>query len=99
MIYYYAQWKQLLHLFLFIIFSFGINLITNINNRISVRVEESIALSFIAIFSIIGIGNIEILGVSIQTVLATVLILVTCIIGGATMGASSGVVVGIAFLV
>ena len=40
------------------IFSFGINLITNINNRISVRVEESIALSFIAIFSIIGIGNI-----------------------------------------
>ncbi len=81
------------------IFSFGINLITNINNRISVRVEESIALSFIAIFSIIGIGNIEILGVSIQTVLATVLILVTCIIGGATMGASSGVVVGIAFLV
>ena len=81
------------------IFSFGINLITNINNRISVRVEESIALSFIAIFSIIGIGNIEILGVSIQTVLATVLILITCIIGGATMGASSGVVVGIAFLV
>ena len=80
------------------IFSFGINLITNINNRISVRVEESIALSFIAIFSIIGIGNIEILGVSIQTVLATVLILITCIIGGATMGASSGVVVGIAFL-
>ena len=81
------------------IFSFGINLITNINNRISVRIEESIALSFIVIFSIIGIGNIEILGVSIQTVLATVLILVICIIGGATMGSSTGAVVGIAFLI
>ena len=78
------------------IFSFGINLITNIK---SVRIEESIALSFIVIFSIIGIGNIEILGVSIQTVLATVLILVICIIGGATMGSSTGAVVGIAFLI
>ena len=81
------------------IFLFGINLMTNINNRISVRVEESIALSFIVIFSIIGIGNIEILGISVQTVLATVLILTVCIVGGSTMGASSGVVVGIAFLI
>ena len=81
------------------IFLFGINLMTNINNRISVRVEEYIALSFIVIFSIIGIGDIEILGVSIQTVLSTVLILTTCIIGGATMGASCGVVVGISFLI
>ncbi len=81
------------------IFSFGINLLTNINNRVSVRVEESIALSFIVIFSIIGIGNIEILGISVQTVLATILIITTCIVGGPTMGASSGVVVGIAFLI
>src|SRR5699024_11691399 len=81
------------------IFSFGINLMTNINNRISVRVEESIALSFIVVFSIIGIGNIEVFGVSVQIVLSTVLILITCIIGGATMGASSGVIVGIALLI
>ena len=72
---------------------------TNINNRISVRVEESIALSFIVVFSIIGIGNIEVFGVSVQIVLSTVLILITCIIGGATMGASSGVIVGIALLI
>ena len=81
------------------IFSFGMNFMTNINNRISVRVEESIALSFIFIFSIIGIGDIEILGISIQIVLSTVLILVACIIGGSLMGSTCGVIVGIAFLI
>lgn len=81
------------------IFLFGINLMMNIKNRISVNVEETIALSFIVIFSIIGIGNIEILSISIQTILATVLILTICIVGGPTMGASSGVIVGIAFLI
>ena len=77
MIYYYAQWRLIITFISIYIFSFGINLMTNINNRISVRVEESIAISFIVIFSIIGIGNIEILGVSIQIVLATVLILIS----------------------
>ncbi len=81
------------------IFSFGVNLLTNVNNRAFVRVEESIAISFIVIFSIMGIGEIEILGVSIRSVLSTVVILISAIIGGATMGSASGVIVGIALMI
>ena len=46
-----------------------------------------------------GIGSINVFGVSIRSVLSTVLILVASIVGGSAMGATSGVVVGIAFIV
>lgn len=81
------------------IFSFGIGLLTNANNRISVKVEEAISISLIMTFSIIGIGDISLLGVSFRTVLATVLILVSAILGGSPMGSASGVIVGIAFII
>ncbi|MEG1310759.1 MAG: stage II sporulation protein E [Romboutsia sp.] len=81
------------------IFSFGIGLLTNVNNRISVRVEEAISVSMIVAFSIIGIGNIAIFGVSLRTVLSTMLILISSILGGSPMGSVSGVIVGIAFVI
>ncbi len=81
------------------IFSYGIGLLVNINNRISIRVEEAISISLIVTFSIIGIGNMNVFGVSVRTVAATILILVSSILGGSTMGATSGVIVGMAFII
>ncbi|MGL5693383.1 MAG: stage II sporulation protein E, partial [Peptostreptococcaceae bacterium] len=80
------------------VFSFGVALIINTNNKISVRIEEAISISLLVTFSIMGIGGISLFGVSIRSVLSTMLILVACIVGGSAMGATSGVVVGIAFI-
>lgn len=81
------------------IFSYGVTLIINSSNRVSVRLEEAISISLLITFSIMGIGSINVFGVSIRSVLSTVLILVASIVGGSAMGATSGVVVGIAFIV
>lgn len=81
------------------IFTFGVSLIINCNNRVSVRLEEAISISLLATFSIMGIGSISAFGVSIRSVLSTMLILVASIVGGSAMGATSGVVVGVAFII
>ena len=81
------------------IFSFGIDLIINTDKRLYVNVEESISISLIIAFSIMGIGSIEILGISVTTVLSTVVILIAAIIGGSSIGSTCGVVVGISFIV
>ncbi len=78
------------------VFSYGIGLMANVNNRMSVRTEEAISISLLLTFSIMGIGDISLFGISIRTILSTVLILLTSIVGGATMGASSGVIIGVA---
>lgn len=80
------------------IFYSGVDLLTNIKNRMSVKAEEAIGISLMTTFSIMGIGSIAVLGISVRTVLSTVLILVASIIGGATMGATTGVIVGLAFI-
>lgn len=81
------------------IFSFGTSFLTDIKSRISVRAEEAISISLLVTFSIMGIGSLSLFGVSIRSVLATVVILIASIVGGGTMGATSGVIVGIAFMV
>lgn len=81
------------------IFSYGIDLLSNSNKKITMNVEEIISLSIIVTLSIMGIGDMYILGVSLKTVLSTILILMASIIGGAAMGATSGVIVGIAFMI
>ncbi|MBS5788382.1 MAG: stage II sporulation protein E [Clostridioides difficile] len=81
------------------IFSYGVNLLTNIKNRLSVRPEEAISISLLVTFTIMGLGEVTIFGISVRIVLSTIVVLMTSIIGGATMGASCGVVVGIAFLI
>ncbi|WP_122640628.1 stage II sporulation protein E [Romboutsia sp. Marseille-P6047] len=87
-------------LFIFIYtFTFGVSLIINCNNRASVRLEEAISISLLVTFSIMGIGSISAFGVSIRSVLSTMLILIAAIVGGSAMGATSGVVVGVAFII
>ncbi|MEG1284402.1 MAG: stage II sporulation protein E [Romboutsia sp.] len=81
------------------IFSFGVSFLSNLKNKISVRTEEAISISLLITFSIMGIGGLSLFGVSVRSVLATVLILVASIVGGGTIGATSGVMVGIAFLI
>lgn len=80
-------------------FSYGVELLMNVNNRLYVKIEESISLSLIVTFSIMGIGNIYIFDVSVTTVLSTIVILISAILGGAPIGATSGVIVGIAFII
>lgn len=81
------------------IFSFGTSFLTDIKSRISVRAEEAISISLLVTFSIMGIGSLSLFGISIRSVLATVVILIASIVGGGTMGATSGVIVGIAFMI
>ena len=81
------------------IFSYGIGLLTNSNSRIEINIEEAISISLIVTFSIMGIGDLSIMGVSIRVVLSTILILIVSIVGGSSMGATSGVIVGVAFLI
>ena len=61
--------------------------------------EEVVSLSLLVAFSIIGMGDIGLFGVSVRGVLATVLILTASILGGSTLGATSGVIVGLGFMI
>ena len=81
------------------IFSFGTKFLLNNKNKMYISPEEVVSLSLLIAFSIIGIGNIGLLGVSARGVLATVLILVASILGGSTLGATSGVIVGLWFMI
>ena len=80
------------------IFSFGTKFLLNNKNKMYISPEEVVSLSLLIAFSIIGIGNIGLLGVSARGVLATVLILIASILGGSTLGATSGVIVGLGFM-
>ena len=65
-----------------------------------VVIGEGEILSLIHIsFSIMGVGQMAVLGVSFRTVLATTFILISAIIGGASVGSSCGVIVGLAFII
>ncbi len=91
------------------IFSFGAKFLLNNKNKMYISPEEVVSLSLLIAFSIIGIGNIGLLiigignigllGVSARGVLATVLILIASILGGSTLGATSGVIVGLGFMI
>lgn len=81
------------------IFSFGIRFLLNNKNKMCINPEEVISLGLIISFSVIGIGNIGVFGISIRGILATILILVASILGGSTLGATCGVIVGIGFMI
>ena len=81
------------------IFSYGIKFLINNKSKMYISPEEVVSLSLLLSFSIIGIGDISFFGISIRCVLATVLILIAAIIGGSTLGATSGVIVGLGFMV
>ena len=81
------------------IFTYGIDLILNINSKTIITPEETIAISFILVFSIMGVGDISIFSISLKSVFASVLILLSATIGGITSGAISGVIVGISFMI
>lgn len=81
------------------IFSFGTKFLINNRNKMYISPEEVVSLSLLIAFSIVGIGNIGLFGVSARGVLATVLILIASIIGGSTLGATSGVIVGLGFMI
>lgn len=81
------------------IFSFGTKFLLNNKSKMYISPEEVVSLSLLIAFSIIGMGNIGLFGVSVRGVLATVLILIASILGGSTLGATSGVIVGLGFMI
>ena len=81
------------------IFAYGIKFLISNQNKMSIKTEEIISISLLTTFSIMGVGQMAILGVSLRSVLATVFILVSAIIGGASIGSSCGVIVGLAFII
>lgn len=81
------------------IFSFGIKFLINNRSKMYISPEEIISLSILVSFSIIGMGDIGLFGISVRGILATILILMASILGGSTLGATSGVIVGLAFMI
>ena len=81
------------------IFAYGIKFLVSNQNKMSIKKEEIISISLLTTFSIMGVGQMAILGVSLRSVLATIFILISAIIGGASIGSSCGVIVGLAFII
>ncbi|MDY2734782.1 stage II sporulation protein E [Intestinibacter sp.] len=81
------------------IFAYGIKFLVSNQNKMSIKTEEIISISLLTTFSIMGVGQMAILGVSLRSVLATIFILISAIIGGASIGSSCGVIVGLAFII
>lgn len=81
------------------IFYYGVSIINKRASRKVTSSEEIIALTIIITFSIIGIGNINIFGVSVRNVLSNMMIILFAISGGAALGASSGVIIGLVYFI
>lgn len=81
------------------IFSYGVSVINKRASREVTSNEEIVALTIIITFSLMGIGSASILGISIRNVLATMMILILSISGGAAIGASSGVIIGLVYFI
>ena len=81
------------------IFSYGVSIINKRASRKVTSSEEIVALTIIITFSIIGIGDVSIIGISIRNILATMTILILSITGGASLGASSGVIIGLVYFI
>ena len=81
------------------IFSYGVSIINKKASRKVTSSEEIVALTIIITFSIMGIGDISIIGISIRNILATMTILILSITGGAALGASSGVIIGLVYFI
>lgn len=81
------------------IFYYGISVIDKSASRHITSNEELISLIILISFSIIGLGNISIFGISITTVLSTMVILILSITSGASLAASSGVIIGLVYFI
>ena len=81
------------------IFAYGVKFLISNQNKMAIKTEEVISISLLATFSIMGVGQTGILGISIRAVLATVFILISAVVGGASVGSSCGVIVGLAFII
>ena len=81
------------------IFSYGVSIINKRASRKVASSEEIVALTIIITFSIMGIGDVSIIGISIRNILATMTILILSITGGAALGASSGVIIGLVYFI
>jgi stage II sporulation protein E len=81
------------------VFSYGVSIINKRASRKVTSSEEIVALTIIITFSIMGIGDISILGISIRNILSTMVILVLSISSGAAFGASSGVIIGLVYFI
>ena len=81
------------------IFAYGVKFLISNQNKMAIKTEEVISISLLATFSIMGVGQTAILGISIRAVFATVFILISAVVGGASVGSSCGVIVGLAFII
>lgn len=81
------------------IFYYGVSVINKRASRKVTSSEEIVALTIIIIFSVIGIGDISILGVSIRNLFSNIVILILSITGGASLGAASGVIIGLVYFI
>nr|WP_243240352.1 stage II sporulation protein E [Clostridium cibarium] len=74
---------------------YGITCIEEFNTNYFFSIEEMISMGVIICLIISGIGELEILGISIRSVFAYTVILLIAYVGGATYGAAIGVAMGI----
>ncbi len=81
------------------IFYYGVSVINKRASRKVTSSEEIVALTIIIIFSIMGIGDISIFGISIRNLFSNIMILVLSITGGASLGATTGVIMGLVYFI
>ncbi|KXZ40591.1 stage II sporulation protein E [Alkalithermobacter thermoalcaliphilus JW-YL-7 = DSM 7308] len=77
------------------IYSFGIELILKKSIRRVVSNEEIIALSIIMGIAVSGFSNVNFFNISLKSVLSMLMILIFAYKGGAALGASTGITIGL----
>lgn len=77
------------------IVKYGVKRIQEFNNYYQCTIEDILCVDILICLIVSGIGNLNIMGVSIRSVLAYLVIIVLAFVGGATHGAVVGIVMGI----
>ena len=80
---------------IYYVIKYGINCLKELDTNYFFSTEEIISIGILTSLAVAGIGNINILGVSIRAIFAYAVILVVAFIGGGAYGAAIGVSMGV----
>ena len=80
---------------IYYVIRYGINCLKELDTNYFFSTEEIISIGILTSLAIAGIGNINVLGVSIRAIFAYAVILVVAFIGGGAYGAAIGVSMGV----
>lgn len=77
------------------IVKYGVNRIQEINNYYHFTIEDILCVDILICLIVSGIGDLNLMGVSLRSVLAYLVIIIIAFVGGAANGAVAGIAMGI----